>query len=205
MNVVRNIKLPTVKCLIPIKQYNKYERLFLFLPISDCIAYVLQPHSWSLTSPTPITQASRSPLCSWFSVLCACLSSSIPQFQPQAPCLSCKPQKLPGIWDVLSGPRPRVATFSGCRCSHCGRQRQAGTPHRTGQKPPGRRGRWVGSSVKKRLKHPISLEPQSFPTLKGPTPLYLKSQLPHTYPAGQFKLVQFFWRETERHVAQAFD
>lgn len=167
---------------------------------------MLQPPSWSLTSPTPITQASRYPLCSWVQPpMCTSQLLPFPNSSPSPPLILQTPETARYLRCSFWPQRPRVATFSGCRCSHCGRQRQAGTLHRTGQKPPGRRGRWVGSSAKKRLKHPISLEPQSFPTLKGSAPLYLKSQLPHSHPAGQFKLVQFFWRETEQHVAQAFD
>lgn len=71
------------------------------------------------------------------------------------PCSSCKSSKPLGFWDVpLTRESSDVATFSAYRRSRFGRQRQDETPPQTGQKPPGRRGRWGGSSAK-RLKHPI--------------------------------------------------
>lgn len=58
------------------------------------------------------------------------------------------PVHLASLWNH----QVSVATFSGYRCSHFGRQQSAGTPHQTGRKPPGRQGHWAGSSAEKRLK-----------------------------------------------------
>lgn len=151
------------------------------------------------------------PLCWWEPPVRSSQLFPIPNSMPKAPCSSCKPPKPRGFWDAPSGPTdsPRdtdVATFWGYRCSRCGRQRQGGTLHRTGQKPPGRRGRRGGSSAKKRLKHPTFPGAPALPCPEAAPLSLLLVWSPNllTHPAGQFKLVQFFWRETWQHVAKAF-
>lgn len=143
----------------------------------------------SLTLPAPMTQASRHRPVHVGSASCVNSVLPIPKFQPQTRIHHASP------WNhrvfEMSLPAPETtdaATFSGYRCSHCGRQQQAGTPHRTGQKPPGRRGRWVGSSAEKQLKCP---DVSGAPVLLHPEGTYssklvpcLRSQPPHSYPVG---------------------
>lgn len=62
---------------------------------------------------------------------------------------SLNPVPLASLWSHQVSEATSVATFSGYRCSHLGRQQLIGTPHQTGQKPPGRQGHWAGSSAEK--------------------------------------------------------
>lgn len=152
----------TAKCHIPTKQYNKRDHFYFFqFLIALLMCY---RHPGGLSFANPITQAPDTPCAPGSASYVHVSALSIPKFQPKPPAPLANPKNCRVSEMFFLAQRPRVATFSGCRCCHCGRQRQAGILHRTGQKPPGRRGRWVGSSAKKRLKHPISLEPQSFPT-----------------------------------------
>lgn len=210
MNAVRNVKLLHWEVSHAYKATQQLrETVFISCNFRPHCSRVTAT-SWSCTLPAlsyrpPDTPHAPGSAYAIFSAL------FIPEFQPPSPYSSCKPLKPPGRYlrCPLWPQEPRRATFSGYRCSRCGRQRPAGTLHQTGQKPPGRQGRWVGSSAKERYQYPDFSGAPLLPYLDGTHSFKLvpslKSQPPHLHPAGQFKLVQIFQRETWQHVANTFD